>query len=573
MKFINHIYAHINRIAANHKILFYTFLGILMFTNTILLFTEPMNVPAKFAFILLPLGVQMFLLAAINRPGLIFLILLPKSILDAFQLVLIKLYGGSIIAVDMFLNVVTTNPSEAGELLSNIAPVIIFLLIIYIPAIIFSVRSLKKNSRTYEPFMARCRKTACAITLVGFVFFCIAQYSKNGFYVKYDLYPLNVMYNLDFAVKKWEKIANVKETSREFSYNAHRENNNNGNDGKREIYVLVIGETARAENWGLYGYTRKTTPHLDTLQNLVVFRDALTQSNTTHKSVPMLLTPSDADDHELLYRCKSVVTLFKEAGFRTAYLTNHSYRQTFMENYFNEADIAISFKDENNDGYDYAMADSLESILRRDTLSNLFVVMHIYGSHFNYHQRYNKNFAKFVPDIAEVISPKYKQELINSYDNTILSTDFVLNGIIEKIRRENVCSTVLYASDHGEDLMDDRRKRFLHASPIPTFYQLHVPFVIWFSDSYKTVYANRYNSAVSNSETPVSTNRCIFHTLGNMAGISSEYLDESLSVCSDNFRIEKRKYLTDHDGSIPIDELLLTKYDYEQFKTMGITLH
>ena len=121
--------------------------------------------------------------------------------------------------------------------------------------------------------------------------------------------------------------------------------------------------------------------------------------------------------------------------------------------------------------------------------------------------------------------------------------------------------------------MDDKRKKFLHASPIPTFYQLHVPFVIWFSDEYKVNCARKYDAAVLNAEKPVSTSLSVFHTLGDMASIRSEHVEEVFSVCSSNLQISPRKYLTDHDGSKNINRLLFSKLDYEQFKKRGIALY
>ena len=92
MIFLRNIYSLVNRVSKEGRLLYFIFTAILMITNTVLLFTEPMDIVAKLAFILIPLGVQMLLLALIRKPGLTFLLLLPKSVLDAFQLVLIKLY-------------------------------------------------------------------------------------------------------------------------------------------------------------------------------------------------------------------------------------------------------------------------------------------------------------------------------------------------------------------------------------------------------------------------------------------------------------------------------------------------
>ncbi len=556
----------INAIAKSHKAQYFVYLAILMMTNVVLMFTEPMGIMARMAFILLPLGIQAALLASVKRPGLMFLLLLPKSILDAFQFVLIALYGGSIIAVDMFLNVVTTNSTEAGELLSNLAPAILLLMAIYIPAIFTAIVSLRKNCFDYTAQTRRgYLKAATATTIAGFIFFAGAHFEKRGFEAKYDIYPTNVFYNMDFAVRKLEKIYNCKSASKGFEFNATLEPGRDDTGG-REIYVLIIGETARAHNWSLYGYEKKTTPHADTMSNLIKF-NALTQSNTTHKSVPMLLTPADAENYELIYRCKSIITLFKECGFKSIYLTNHNYNGTFMENYFNEADISISLRESGwGNNHDYPMADTLETMLKREKGNKLFVVMHLYGSHFKYSERYSPEFARWQPDHAEVISPKFKQELANGYNNSILSTDYLLDRIISTIRNEQCQSFVVYASDHGEDLMDDRRKRFLHASPLPTAHQLYIPFIFWYSDKYKECHESKINLTLQNSAYTVSSSRNLFHTVADLASIKSPYVNGEKAISSDEFKASPLLYLTDHDGCIELNRLPLKRLDVEFLK-------
>ena len=91
------------------------------------------------------------------------------------------------------------------------------------------------------------------------------------------------------------------------------------------------------------------------------------------------------------------------------------------------------------------------------------------------------------PDNTSGIEYKYKQQLINAYDNSIRYTDGFLADIIQLLNENQAESALLYSPDHGEDLLDDCRKKFLHASPIPTIYQIHIPFFLWFSESYKTL--------------------------------------------------------------------------------------
>jgi glucan phosphoethanolaminetransferase (alkaline phosphatase superfamily) len=121
----------------------------------------------------------------------------------------------------------------------------------------------------------------------------------------------------------------------------------------------------------------------------------------------------------------------------------------------------------------------------------------------------------------------------------------------------------MYLSDHGEDIYDDSRGRYLHASPIPTCYQLHIPYIIWCSDSYKERFPEKYQTAFANSNMPVSTNS-VFHTMLDIANIDTPIKDSSLSLSSVDFRpTDDRKYLGDHDMPISLVKLGLKKQDFE----------
>src|SRR5574344_150851 len=573
---IEKIKKSLNKFSLNQEMLSRLFICILMFTSIILALIESTGLAAIVSNLLISFGLQLIFLTIFKKPGTAFLLLLPKSILDAFQFVLIILWGGSIIAVDMFLNVATTNPGEAGELLVNLWPAILLILSIYTPAILLSIRSIKND----RPLKARFRKesiiTGVTATVIGIFFIFIAKQKPEGFEVKNDLYPANVVYNLDFAIKKVKKIKSKEKTMSGFSFNSYRDTSliNPGKNGnKREIYILILGETSRAANWGLYGYKRNTTPKLDTLKNLIKYRDAFTQSNTTHKIVPLVLTPAEASSYDIIYRCKSIVNAFSQAGFKTIYFTNHEYNQTLMKYYFKEADIAVSartFDKWNMD--DHKMLPLLKRAIEQDSTDNLFILVHIYGSHYKYNQRYSKKFSVFKPENVETISNKNKNALVNSFDNSILSTDDFIYNAISYVRKDNSPAAVLYLSDHGEDLMDDSRERFLHVSPIPTYYQLHIPYIIWESDKYIKQYPNKHRNMQNHKNIPISSNS-VFHTMIDAASIKTKYLIPSLSLCSNKFVKQPRVFLDDHDSEIRIDKLRLSEQDYKQMKQKGLELH
>ena len=169
--------------------------------------------------------------------------------------------------------------------------------------------------------------------------------------------------------------------------------------------------------------------------------------------------------------------------------------------FYREADTFIDMSTFNTGSYltslhDAALLPYLEKELDKSD-EDMFIVLHTYGSHFNYHERYPAEFRIYTPDKAESIRQSYKKELRNAYDNSIRYTDYVLGEIVDMLKKKEVCASMLYLSDHGEDIFDDARARYLHASPIPTYYQLHIPYIIWFSDDYRAVFPEKYRTAMT----------------------------------------------------------------------------
>lgn len=136
--------------------------------------------------------------------------------------------------------------------------------------------------------------------------------------------------------------------------------------------------------------------------------------------------------------------------------------------------------------YDMQLLEAMKQVIAEDPEHDLLIILHCYGSHFTYHQRYPREFARFLPDDNVAINRKNVEKLVNAYDNSIYYTDHFLSQTIEYLRSlENDCSALLYCADHGEDILDDERERFLHASPTTTFYQLYVANLGWFSPEYR----------------------------------------------------------------------------------------
>lgn len=552
----------------NQEHLFYLFLIILIVPNILLCFTEPMPVVAKVSNVLLPLAFYYLLMTLSRNCGKMFWILFVFLFFGAFQIVLLYLFGQSIIAVDMFLNLVTTNSSEAMELLDNLVPALVTVIILYIPALILAALSIIKKREVSYKFIRRQRKRAWIALLIGVISLTAAYNLDERYEVKADLYPANVCYNLALAFQRNAETNAYHRTSKDFTFQARPSHP----EDKREIYIMVVGETSRAANWTLYGYERETNPELSHVEGVTAFSHVLTESNTTHKSVPMLISSVSAQDFGQILRRKSILTAFKEAGFKTAFFSNQRYNHSFIDFFGMEADTYVFLKEDVGDSMYNPSDDELLKLVELELARGnrkQFIILHTYGSHFNYRERYPANKAYFLPDFPVEAEVKYRDNLVNAYDNSIRYTDDFLARIIRVLKEQQADAAMLYTSDHGEDIFDDRRHLFLHASPVPSYYQLHVPFLLWASGSYQEAYPAMKEAAAQNRGKKISSSTSFFHTMIELAGIISPYRNDSLSVVSLIYKEKERVYLNDHNEPRPLDDIGMKTEDFEMLRKKG----
>lgn len=546
------------------------FVAVLMVPNVVLCITESMTFLACLANILLPLGFYMLLLSAFRRTGLAVWTMLPFSVLAAFQIVLIFLYGGSIIAVDMFLNVVTTNMSEACELLRNLGTAIATVVILYLPPLVWATVTLIHKKEILHSTRRQLRRGGLITFLAGANFALICNGIDRRYSVTDDIFPINVIYNIKVAVDRTLQTNNYDETSAGFSFASASTHD----ACEPEVYVMVIGETSRAINWQLGGYGRATNPHLSGRDNVTFFTKALSESNTTHKSVPMLMSHITACNYDSVRYVKSIITAFKEAGFRTTFISNQAPNRSYTEFFGREADNTVYLTDTLwRHRYDEEMLPHVAACLSDSLHPRQFIVLHSYGSHFKYAERYPEGFGHFKPDVCEEVTDRHRPILINAYDNTIEYTDYWLDRLMSMLEDTGHPAAMVYASDHGEDILDDNRGRFLHASPTPTYYQLHVAMLTWVSPVYNERYPDKLPVMESNRNTPVSSTSSLFNTMLNLGGITTPRFDESLSVASPRYVSPLPLYLDDDNEGIPLDMSGLKKEDMKLIRQSFFIAH
>lgn len=541
---------------------------LLVVPNIVLDITEYTSVWAKATNILLPFGIYLLIMGIWQNVGRTALILFPILFYGAFQIVLLYLYGESIIAVDMFLNLVTTNVTEATELLGNLTVAILTVLAVYLPTLIWCIVAAARRRCADSKSLRHARISGISSITAGLACILVAYASDIRFSAINDIFPINVIHNTVIAIQRTKATNDYFRTSADFSYDA----NSTRTADEKEIYVLVIGETSRADNWQIFGYNRPTTPNLKKRRDLLIFRKTLSESNTTHKSVPLMLSWVSAENFgDSIYTSKSLISAFNEAGFATAYISNQGRNHSFIDFFAREAQKTIFLTDDGHKHHDKELLPQLRQFIDQSPNNKIMVVLHMYGSHFNYRDRYTSTFSFFKPDDSSDADAYNREKLINAYDNTILYTDYFLDNVINILESEKCLSAIMYTSDHGEDLYDDKRNRFLHASPVPTYWQIHVPLVIWMSPQLKEAHPPLYINAAKHEGMNVSSSRSIFDTMLQIGGITSRYSDHSKALTDSGYIETPRLYLNDHNEAISLEEAGLREFDYKLLNKNNIS--
>lgn len=530
--------------------------------------TESYSLVMKFVNLLLPLGIYTIIMSLWKRVGVTIYILFPILFLCAFQIVLLYLYGDSIIAVDMFLNVVTTTMSEATELLSNLGVSIFCVCVLYLTPILWGIFTSSKKIYLPSDFRKKLRLwgiclTACGLALAGIDLLTINQ----GRFSR-EIFPVNVIQNMGIARSRFKETQCYKQTSARFKYDAHSTNENNG---EKEIYLYVVGETSRAVNWELNGYGRPTNPSLSKIKNLVFFKKAISESNTTHKSVPLLLSFASAENFDSINHFKSIVSAMKEAGFYTRFFSNQPPNKSYIQFFGEEAEEVTYTKKKAHvhpHPYDEDLIPLVRKAIADSSHTRQFIVLHTYGSHFRYNDRYPADKAFFKPDRIIDVNPSKRHVLVNAYDNSIRYTDEILGTLIKELQNSGGKCALLYSADHGEDIIDDNRKKFLHASPTPTYYQLHVAMLAWLSDSICEEHPEYMRELRLNAEKCVSPQKAMFNTALELTGVKTSRFNPTHSLANKQYRYEQPVFINDFNEAIPLFDSGIDDNDKELFNKL-----
>jgi len=506
--------------------------------------------PLKKTFFVL-YGVSFYsLMIAFIRPKLLFILLLPVVFVSFIEIyVVITLKSG--INEGLFATFFSTNMMEVSELLMSNKIFLTLALCIFIGyTFILASISLKYALSFKLRISLACFFLFIQLLIISrdFKIAMRVQPEERLELVKYYSYvklsktfPVSWLMNLNNFVTMHRELTNYEKKINGFKFGAVE----NEPTSQPKLIVMVIGETARRHNFSLYGYERETNPLLKTEANLIVLNRAETLYNLTERSYPIFLSRATKEKLSIRTDEPSVLKAFQEAGFKTVYINNQSlgYGSIYYQ-YAHQADTLIDLKPSlDRSCNDDTIIDVFKNVVKSHWGDKVFVVIHSLGSHFRYNLRYPQDYEVFKPaidnglDLAS-IDNGIKEELRNSYDNSILFTDHFLDGLISILKSDSSSvSLMLYASDHGENIFDDGNNMFAHGGTNMTKYEKEIPLMIWHSDSYNEVYGYKIQNILSHVNSNITTSN-FFHSILDLAGVTIDNQTLSNSFASRNFSDE-----------------------------------
>lgn len=311
--------------------------------------------------------------------------------------------------------------------------------------------------------------------------------------------------------------------------------------GKKQLMVIVVGETARSQNFSLNGYEKETNPLLKQQENLLSFKDIQSCGTATAISVPCMfsrLTRAEFDK-KVAEKQDNALDIIQRAGYKVLWRENDNGCKGVCARVTTEEVREYSQEKPMMNGlyFDEELLIGLEDYIEEQTSDNLVIVLHMNGSHGpTYYQRYPDAFKKFTPSCdTNRIETCDTEHLVNTYDNTILYTDFVLNSTIELLKQYDAeyDTSMLYISDHGESLGE--KNMYLHGAPymIAPVEQTSVPMIFWANPSFYQTQNIQFDGMQKVADQDTYSHDNIFHTLLGLSSVNTLSYDAKLNIFKD----------------------------------------
>ncbi|HDI3022765.1 TPA: phosphoethanolamine transferase EptA [Cronobacter turicensis] len=450
------------------------------------------------------------------------------------------LYYGIVLDRSMITNIIDTTPAESMALLTPEMVIMIFLSGIVMAGIALWT-GIKKNLSFIRSVIYRGASVIMSfilIMLVAMLFYKdYASLFRNNRELVKALSPSNFI-TASLSYYHHRKRANLPlvKIGQDARLLPERVNS-----PKKNLTILIVGETSRAANFSLGGYSRLTNPLLAE-DDVIYFPHTSSCGTSTAVSVPCMFSgmPREHYDDALASHQEGVLDVIQRAGVSVLWNENDAGCKGVCDRVPHQDMTSLKLPGMCIKGecYDEVLFHGLEAYI--DQLQgNGIIVLHTIGSHGpTYNHRYPPAFRKFTPTCeTNQIQECSKEQLINTYDNTILYVDYIVDKAIEllKSRQEKFTTSLIYLSDHGESLGE--QGAYLHGLPyaIAPEVQKHVPMLIWLSPDYQQRYAIDAGCLKQQATTRKYSQDNLFSTLLGITGVQTQVYTPSediLAACS-----------------------------------------
>jgi len=436
-------------------------------------------------------ALQALLLGLVGTRHTIKPLLALLTLVGAFAMHYMQVYG-VVIDPSMVRNALHTDVAETRELLSwRLALDLLLYAALPIALLVVARIEVRPWKRRWRARAALLAGSAALFALaLMWQFQPFASMSRNHKEVRYLVTPLNTMWSLgsvlaaDARGAAQPRQAIGLDAAPGPSWATQR---------KPRVVVVVIGETARADNWGLSGYARQTTPQLARLP-VVNFSDVSACGTSTEVSLPCMFAPVGRRNYDeaRIRGSESLLHVAARAGVAVHWRDNQSGCKGVCEGLSNDTVSAALAPGlcQGDRCFDEGLLRGLDDRLQvlHGSRSTQLLVLHMLGNHGpSYFRRYPPAFERFTPVCRhDDLGRCTREEIVNAYDNALLYTDHVLAALIGTLssHADQVDSAMLFVSDHGESLGE--KNLFLHGVPymIAPREQTQVPMVMWTSNGF-----------------------------------------------------------------------------------------
>ena len=309
-----------------------------------------------------------------------------------------------------------------------------------------------------------------------------------------------------------------------------------------KLMVLVVGETARAENFSLNGYSKNTNPKLSQ-QDILNFSRVSSCGTATAVSVPCMFSGMPRKEYEerLASHREGLLDIAQRAGYQVTWIDNNSGCKGTCDrvNQFKIPEPLQQKWCKDKECFDDILIDSFKAYLAtipQDDNRPRLIVLHQMGSHGPaYYKRVPAQFKVFKPTCdTNAIQGCSREALLNTYDNTLLYTDYVLDSLIETLKNTTKYQTALwYLSDHGESTGESGM--YLHGAPyaIAPTQQTHIPMLMWFSTVWQHQAKQQIKCLAQQGRKELSQDN-LFPTMLSLLDVKSKVIDpnnDMLAAC------------------------------------------